>query len=82
MPLKKGSSKKTISSNIRECIESYKKSGKIGNIKPKNLKHAVKICSGMSYGSAKKNKSPISEALKGNKWVYLKKQKKEINNGK
>ena len=67
MPLKKGSSKKTISSNIRECILSYKKSGKIGNIKPRNLKHAVSICNGMAYKSAGKNKSPISEALKGNK---------------
>ena len=65
MPLRKGSSKKTISSNIRECIESYKKSGKIGNIKPKNLKHAMKICSAASYSTARKGKkrSAISEAL-------------------
>ena len=67
MPLKHGSSKKTISSNIRECILSYKKSGKIGNIKPKNLKHAVKICSAASYSTARKSKgkSAVSEALHG-----------------
>ena len=66
MPLKKGSSKKTISSNIRECIMSYKNKGTIGSIKPRNLKHAMSICSGMSYKSARKGKkkSVISEALK------------------
>jgi hypothetical protein len=66
MPLKKGSSQETISSNIRECIMSYKKSGKIGNIKPRNLKHAMSICSAAAYTSAKKSKkrSAISEALK------------------
>ena len=44
---------------------SYKKSGKIGNIKPKNLKHAVKICSAASYSTARKSKgkSAVSEAL-------------------
>ena len=65
MPLKHGRSKKTISSNIRECILSYKSKGTIGDIKPRNLKHAVKICSGMSYKSARKSKgkSVVSEAL-------------------
>ena len=65
MPLKSGSSKSTISSNIRECILSYKKSGKIGNIKPRNLKHAMSICSAAAYSTAHKGKkkSAISEAL-------------------
>ena len=65
MPLKHGSSKSTISSNIRECILSFKKSGKIGNIKPRNLKHAMSICSAAAYSTAHKSKkkSPVSEAL-------------------
>ena len=65
MPLRKGSSKSTISSNIRECILSYKKSGKIGNIKPKNLAHAMKICQAAAYSTARKGKkkSAVSEAL-------------------
>jgi len=65
MPLAKGSSKGVISSNIRECILSYKKSGKVGNIHPKSLKHAMKICSAISYTSARKSKgkSVVSEAL-------------------
>ena len=66
MPLKSGSSKSTMSSNIRECILSYKKSGKIGNIKPRNLKHAMEVCNGMAYKSARKGKgkSVVSEALR------------------
>jgi len=65
MPLKHGSSKGVISSNIKECILSYKSKGTIGSIKPRNLKHAMSICSGMSYKSARKSKkrSVVSEAL-------------------
>jgi len=44
---------------------SYKKSGKIGSIKPKNLAHAMKICSAAAYSTARKGKkrSAVSEAL-------------------
>ena len=55
MPLKKGSSRATISSNIEECISSYKKTGKIGNTTPKNMAHARKICAAAAYGSARKS---------------------------
>ena len=54
MPLKSGSSKKTISSNIKECINSYKNTRKIGNIKPRNLAHAVSICRAIAYKEARK----------------------------
>ena len=66
MPIKKGRSKATISSNIRECVLSYKNKGTIGDITPKNLKHAMSICSGIAYKSARgsKGKSVISEALR------------------
>jgi len=65
VPLKKGSSQKTISSNIRECILSYKSKGTIGSIKPRNLAHAMKICSAAAYSTARKGKkrSAVSEAL-------------------
>ena len=65
MPLRKGSSQKTISNNIRECILSYKSKGTIGNIKPKNLAHAMRICQAAAYSTARKGKkkSAVSEAL-------------------
>jgi len=69
MPIKKGRSQKTISSNIRECVLSYKSKGTIGNTTPKSLKHAMRICSGIAYKSARKSKgrSVVSEALHGGK---------------
>ena len=69
MPMKHGRSQSTISSNIAECIRSYKNKGTIGNTTPKNLKHAVKICQGAAYTSARKSKgkSAVSEALHGGK---------------
>lgn len=65
-PLKKGRSQATISSNIAECIRSYKSKGTIGNTTPKSLKHAMKICQAAAYSSARKSKgkSVISEALR------------------
>jgi len=67
MPLKGGSSKATISSNISECMSSYKKTGKIGNTTPKNAAHARKICAAAAYSTARKSsthKSLLSQ-LKG-----------------
>ena len=69
MPLKAGSSQKTISANIKELISSYKRDGMIGNTKPKDLKDAIRIASAIAYGKArgkeKKKKSVFGEAVKG-----------------
>lgn len=63
MPLKSGSSEKTISENIAELIREYKDSGKIGNTTPDDMAHAQKIASAIAYKKAGKSK-PQTEALK------------------
>ena len=42
MPLKKGSSQKTISTNIGEMIGKFKETGKIGSSRPKSKAAAMK----------------------------------------
>jgi hypothetical protein len=56
MPLKKGSSQKTISSNIGEMVKSFKKTGKLGTSKPKSKEAAVKQAAAIAYRSAGKPK--------------------------
>ena len=56
MPLKKGSSKKTISSNIGEIVRDYKKDGMIGTSKPKSKAAAVKQAVAVAYSKAGKTK--------------------------
>lgn len=56
MPLKKGRSKKTISSNIAELVKTFKKSRKIGNSRPKSLKKAVKQAVAIAMNKAGKSK--------------------------
>jgi hypothetical protein len=57
MPLKKGSSKKAVSSNVKEMVHSYEKSGKIGNSKPASKKKAVKQAVAIALKKAGKSKS-------------------------
>lgn len=56
MPLKKGSSKKTISSNIGTLVGDYKETGKIGTSKPASKAKAVKQAVAISLGKAGKAK--------------------------
>jgi hypothetical protein len=56
MPLKRGSSTKTISSNIAELIKSWKSTGKIGTARPKNLAEAQKMAAAIAYDKAKRKK--------------------------
>lgn len=55
MPLKKGSSQSTISSNIEHCMSVYHDTGKVsGNFVASEAK-ARKICAAMAYSSARKS---------------------------
>lgn len=63
MPLKKGSSQKTISKNIQELIRSYKKTGKIGTSKPKSSKAAREQAVAIAYSSAGKSKNKTNESF-------------------
>jgi hypothetical protein len=58
MPLKKGSSKKTISANISEMTKSFKKTGKIGTSKPTSLKKASKQAVAIALSEAGGKKKP------------------------
>ena len=57
MPLKSGKSQRTISSNIKEMMKAYEKTGKIGSIKPRSKKHALEIAQAAAYRKAKALKS-------------------------
>lgn len=56
MPLKKGSSQKTISGNISEMVRKFKKTGSIGTSKPTSKKKAVKQAVAIALSTAGKSK--------------------------
>lgn len=76
MPLKKGLSRKTISSNIIEMITVYKKKGKIGASTPKNKPAAVKQAVAIALSTAGKSDRPSKpkEAKKGGAFMVVKKK--------
>ena len=63
MPLHRGSSKETISRNIKEMMDSWHRSGKIGNTKTKNKKKAQDIAVAAAEEKAKKSLSADIDAL-------------------
>ena len=56
MPLARGSSQKTISSNISEMMGSYKKKGTLGTSKPKSKKKAQKQAVAIALNKAGKSR--------------------------
>lgn len=81
MPLKKGSSKETISKNIETEMKSYKKSGKIGTSKPGSKKKAVKQAAAIAYAKAGKGKKK-DENCENMKKFPLKKLREETESEK
>lgn len=61
MPLKKGSSSKTVSKNISEMMGKYEKSGKIAASKPASKKKAQKQAVAIALNTAREVKTPSSK---------------------
>lgn len=72
MPLKKGTSKKTISKNIGTLVGDFKSTGKIGTSKPASIAKATKQAAAIAYDKAGKTK-PAKMAT-GGKVTYVKKK--------
>lgn len=53
MPLHSGSGPKTVSTNIREMLHSFKQTGRIGNSHPKSMKKAMAQAAAAAYRKAR-----------------------------
>jgi hypothetical protein len=53
MPLKKGSSRRTIASNIRELLHTYHRQGRIGRSRPARARKAVQQAAAIAYRVAR-----------------------------
>ena len=56
MPLKSGSSKETIGTNIGELMKKFNKTGTIGTSKPKSTSAAKKQAAAIAFSKARKRK--------------------------
>lgn len=66
MPLKQGSSRKTVSHNVKEMVGSWKRKGKIGNSRPRSKKKAIKQAVAISLKKAGKSKYQRRNSLSAN----------------
>lgn len=74
MPLKKGSSQKTISTNIGEMVGKFKKTGKIGTSKPASKGKAVKQAVAIALSEAGKSRKKPVKAKDGGAFMVVKKK--------
>ena len=56
MPLKEGSSKSVVSSNIKTLVDDWKRDGSIGTSHPPTKKKAVKQAVAIALSKARKNR--------------------------
>jgi hypothetical protein len=57
MPLRKGSSKLVVSSNIKSLVDDWKKDGSIGTSHPPTKKKAIKQAVAIALVTAGKNRN-------------------------
>jgi hypothetical protein len=67
MPLKKGRSRQTVSSNIGEMVHSWENSGAIGTSHPASKKKALKQATAIALKKAGKSKYQRSTKGKSSK---------------
>ena len=57
MPLKNGSSKATVSSNVKTLVHEYEHDGTIGSSHPASKKKAIKQAVAISLSKARKSRA-------------------------
>ena len=62
MPLKKGKSDETVSSNIKTLVHEYEQDGTVGSSHPSSKKKAIKQAVAISLRKAGRSRSPDSRA--------------------
>lgn len=66
MPLKKGSSRSVVSSNIKTLVDDWKKDGSIGASHPPTKKKAVKQAVAIALTTAGKSRNAQARRRKAN----------------
>ncbi len=61
MPLKKGSSRETVSANIAEMVDEYKHEGHIGTSHPANKEKAVKQATAIALTKAGRSRKQVGD---------------------
>lgn len=62
MPLKRGSSQQTISSNIKKLIDEWKDDGAIGTSHPQTKQKAIKQAAAIAYAKAGKSRKTVKNS--------------------
>ncbi len=65
MPLKRGSSQETISTNIKRLVHEYDEDGAIGTSHPESRKKAIKQAAAIAYDKAGKSRSQSKSESRG-----------------
>lgn len=67
MPLKKGSSQETVSSNIKTLVHAWEKDGLMGTSHPPTQKKAIKQAVAIALSKAGAGRKPAAAQARGRK---------------